>query len=437
MQDGNKKIFKKKKIYKMKRNNSSICIIDYGTYIAWAIHLTKYFNKVYYFSDWKTANPRIELDNVGTGIEGVERISNLWDYIDDIDYFVFAHLYQSDLGEYLRSIGKKVWGASPSEILEIDRILFYEELEKIGLPVVKYEAIKGVNNLKEYLSDKKDKYIKVSKYRGDFESYHHVNINLTNIFLDDLSKQIGILKNEIEFIVQDKIDAVVEVGGDFYSVDGKYPKNIAWGVEQKDSSFCEKTCSYDEMPKELKTITDKFASVLKEYKHNGTFCQEVRITESGESYFTDPVICRFPLPPTFLSMNLISNWDEIFIGGCEGMVVEPKYAAKYGAEILLKTDYAGDNWCPVYFPKEIENNVKLQLCLKRKDTWYVIPSENIGVDMKEIGSCTGLGTTPEEALRSALEVAKQVETVGIRYDEGVLEKNMETIKNMEKHGIFF
>jgi hypothetical protein len=45
---------------------------------------------------------------VGEGFEGIERIHDFFDYVDEADIFIFPDVYDGDLQRYLEAQGKLV-----------------------------------------------------------------------------------------------------------------------------------------------------------------------------------------------------------------------------------------------------------------------------------------------------------------------------------------
>jgi hypothetical protein len=93
---------------------------------------------------------------IGEGLSNVERVNNLFDYIDEVDVFVFPDIIDADLQLHLESLGKKVFGSRRGEELETNRAGMREYMKELKLPVGHYEIIKGVDALRLYLKDHKN-----------------------------------------------------------------------------------------------------------------------------------------------------------------------------------------------------------------------------------------------------------------------------------------
>ena len=192
-----------------------IFVVDYGLFASWALKLTEYFGRVLYFCPWKAGFPKSQQFSIGTGLEGVERVTNFWDHIEEADIFFFPDVYDGDLQEHLRDLGYPVWGSGKGEELELLRWQTKMFLKKdLHLPVQPVERIIGITDLREFLLENENKYVKISLLRGDFETFHHTTYNLSEPILDDIESKLGPYKFQKEFIVEDAIDEAIEVGYD-------------------------------------------------------------------------------------------------------------------------------------------------------------------------------------------------------------------------------
>jgi hypothetical protein len=416
------------------KTEQSVCIIDNvgGSYVSIARELTKYFGKVFYHSVNKNPFPMYSADNTGIGYDGVENIIDFWSNIDQIDIFIFPDIYFKDWGNHLRKMGKKVWGGCQSEDLETDRKLFKTELESVGLPTIPTTYITGITNLINYLKTKEDKWIKISYYRGNMETYHHINMNQSSVWLENLKISLGPLGEEIEFVVEDSLDCIVETGSDGWTINGEMCNNQIWGIETKDCGYIGTHTTKDLMPKPVIEVNNKFSSVLKKYNHTGFYSNEIRVGKDGNNYFTDPCM-RAGSPPSNTYLSMINNWDEIIINGCNGEIVEPTYAGKYGCEVILKSTYCFNNFMAINIPAEYKDNIRLKGSFRYKDLDYIIPFDQVGIkEMKEFGSIVVIGDNVDEILSKASEIGKSLECYGLMFDSDALNKTKKSIEEITK-----
>lgn len=415
------------------KNPQSICIVDNvgGAYIAVAKRLSNFFDKTYYHSVNQNPFPRLSLDNVGTGYDNLIKVDEFWSNIDQFDIIVFPDIYFNDWGAQLRKMGKQVWGGCESEILETNRKVFKDELENAGLEVVPTEYITGLSNLKRHLDGVRDKWIKISYYRGEMETFHHIDATHTKPWLDGLYFMMGPMGEKIEFQVEDPIKSIAEIGCDGWAINGNYPNELMWGVEIKDCGYIGKRSTLADLPKPIGEVNNKFKSILQKYKHTGFYSNEIRYTDKGIPYYTDAAM-RAGSPPSNTYLEMVDNWDEIIIGGCKGELVEPKYVAEYGVEIILKSNYCNEGYLNVSYPPEYEDNIKLKGSFKLDDVEYIIPFTHCGFDMTEFGSVVVVGDNLEDIITQALEIASKVEGYKVEYNAAALPEAIERLTSVQE-----
>ena len=411
--------------------NKAVLIIDNGLFCELAPTLAKSFGKVYYYTPWECAFPRSNTRLVGTGIPGVTRCNDYWEILDDIDLFVFPDIYNGSLQLHLESLGKRVWGSRRGDELELYREDSKEYLNSIGVNIGKYEVIKGIPNLREYLKEHKNQYVKVSTTRGDMETFKSKNYNLVEPKIDELEYNLGAKKTIMEFIVEDAIVDAVEVGYDGFCVDGQWPEHSMCGIEVKDQCYIGIFKEYAKMPKQILEVNAKISGALKEYGYKNFFCCEMRITKDGTPWVIDPMT-RFGSPPGELAQNMYTNLAEILWFGAEGQLVDPIAENKYGAELLIHSSWADKNWQPIEFPKEIKNNIKLRNMTIIDGRYYVVPQ---AVGLPEIGAVVATGSTIEEACDKVKECAEQIEGYYIETYPDSLDKSCEQIEKLKNFGI--
>jgi hypothetical protein len=414
------------------RSPMRVCVVDNlgGSYLPIALHLSKHFQKVYFHSVSQSAFPKLATSKVGTGYSQITVLESFWDHLDSFDIIVFTDLYFSDWGFQLRKMGKLVWGGSPSDVLETNRRLFKNELNNCGMAVAPTKYIKGLSALKLYLRDQKDKWIKVSYFRGEMETTKHTNYHQNALLFDDLTYHMGPLAEELNFLVEDSIPSIAELGTDGWCIDGKMTNGMIWGLEVKDSCYIGKTTTYKDVPSCLNEVNNLFAPVLAKYKHRGFYSTEVRVGEDGKNYYTD-ICARAGSPPSNTYMNLISNWADIIIEGCQGKLVEPKFIAKYGVEIILKSGSVVENFLPLFYDPKYEANINLKGAFKLNGATYIIPFKYAGYALTEFGSVVVVGDNLENIMTQALTIAKSIEGPDVTYDAQALENGMETLKRVE------
>lgn len=409
--------------------DKSVIVFDKGGYVEVAKTLSKDFGKVYYYTPWEKGFPTSNDTIIGSGFSEFERVNHFFDYVDKVDLIVFTDIYNGDLQEYLVKQGKRVWGAREADQLEISRYEFFQYLEKIGLPIPKTELVIGIENLRKYLKKVEDKYVKLDSYfRGDIETWHHIDYDITEPLLDKLEYEVGPRKNDIRFIVQDPIPTKAEIGYDGFTIDGKYPSASLFGIEVKDCGYVGEVRKYADLPKEIKQINDALSATFKAYGYRGMFSSEIRVGEDGKAYFID-ITARFPAPPTAIMLELIENWGEIMYEGANGNLVEPVFKAKYGAECVgLLSDFSNYmNFAQVFYPESEKDFVKQAYSCQIEGKTYVVPQTWKNPRMCEV---VAIGDGLEKTIEDLKARCSKVKGHKLNLDCSVLDGAIEELKKL-------
>lgn len=421
-----------------KLKNIEVLVIDNGQFHSFAQCIAKSFKKVWYYTRWDMkgfAHPNDRF--AGYGFPEIATIDYMFqtstkenEYsFDRIGLFIFTDLYFGDIQSHLVSLGKRVFGARGIEDLELDRMGFKKTLTKLALPVKETIRKVGLDKLRTHLKTVKNKYVKISRFRGAFETFRHDDYSLTEPILDKLDHELGAIKNTLEFIVEDEIISDMEIGYDGFVIDGQFPQNSMFGIETKDCSFMLKTLQYDELPKQVRLINEKLIPYFKERQYRMFFDTEIRVTKSKVPYFTDPVYGRLPSPPSEIYQELISNLADICYYGAEGILVEPKFTAKYAGELIITSNWLSDgNWQAIEFPNSIKNNVKLRYACMIDGKYYCIPQ-----DMPEVGVIVAIGNTVNEVIENLKSIAEKIKGYDINIKVDKIDKTLETIAAIEKN----
>lgn len=417
----------------MNKIAKSILISDFGSYTTMLPALVHAFQKVGYFCNNDSSYPRSANTVVGKGIEGVTHELKFWDVVDDYDIIAFFDCHSEDIQEYLRKKGKQVWGAGKGVELELDRFYGNNILKEVGLPSVDMKKVIGIDSLRKFLKENDDIYVK-NNSRGDFESFHSENYKLIEPQLDLLEKELGMFKNEYEFICCFPLDSpdTVEVGSDSYFIDGKYPQNLLYGYEVKDCGGIFRVKRRELISKIITTPLDKLSLVMEEYKYRGFFSTEIRVNKDKKPYLTD-YTCRASSPCSELYSEMIENLGEVIDMGSQGIFVEPVYKAKYGVEAIIHAPFAETNWQPIYFPDEIKDCVKIKHWTVIDGVNYYVPIDDL--NMVEVGAVVAYDNTLEGAIKKLNDYASKVEGFKLHINTESMDKANEIIKKGERLGI--
>lgn len=332
---------------KVNLKEKTVCMIDNGLFLEVLIKIAPDFKKCYYFSTWINAFPRSNGALIGKGLEdeGIERIDYLFDYIDDIDLFILPDIYSGDLALHLQSLGKRVWSSMKGEELELLRMEAKNHFKSLGLAVQPVKEVLGLDGLRKYLKNNDNKFVKISTFRGDFETFQHINFRLTEPILDDLEHRLGARQFTTKFIVEDAIDGddIVETGYDGYTVDGKFPSKAIQGYEIKDLGYCGMVKNYEDMSPLVTDFNDKISDTLKEYRYRNFFSTEIRVGKDKIPFMIDACFSE--------DTEVLTNTGWKLFSKC---TVEDKFATLNIDTVNIEYQYAVDHIEYDYNGKMIE-----------------------------------------------------------------------------------
>lgn len=412
-------------------STKTIMVIDNGLFVEIAKTLSKSFKRVLYYCRWEGAFPRSNQYVIGQGIEGIERVHNIFEYIDEVDLFCFPDIYDGQLQLHLESLGKLVFGGRMGEETELYRDKMKEHMKKLGLYVTPYEKIVGVEALKDYLKSHPNVYVKQNVTRGDFETFYSKNYDLIEPVIDELVYKLGAIRDTKEFIVEDAYDDAVETGMDCYCIDGQYPSKTLAGIEVKDCGYVGKFVNYDKLPECITDFNAKMADTFKEFGYKGFFSTEIRVSKKLPPYMVD-MCARAGSPPSEAYQLLYLNLAEIIWYGAKGIVIDPIVEHKYVVEALLHSAWSDDNWQAVTFHKKYRDNIKLRNACVVNGKYYCAPQSSGLVEMGAIVAC---GDTLKEAIELAKEIASTVEGHYIDIKLDSFDKAQEEFDKLEEMGI--
>lgn len=328
---------------KVNLKEKTVCIYDHGLFLEFGITISKYFKKVYYFTPWVSPFPKNSGVLIGEGLEdeGLYRINNFWDYVDEVDLFIFPDCYNADIENHLESIGKRVWGSRSGDELELLRMEAKNHFKQLGIPVQPVREIQGLDKLRNYLKKNDNKYIKISTYRGCFETFHAPNYLLSEPILDDLETTLGASQSLVKFVVEDAIDGddVVETGWDGVCIDGKYWQKSLFGYEQKDEGYFACVKELKDMSPIITDYLDKISDTLRKYKYRNFMSTEIRVGSDKVPYMTDACFSQDTEVLTDAGWKLFSKCtveDKFATLNTDTSNIEYQHAVDY-----IEYDYSG------------------------------------------------------------------------------------------------
>lgn len=338
-------------------SKTTALVADKGLFLHVAQALARKCDRVFYWTPHERAMPVLKDNVIGEGYPNIERCESIWQVKDKVDFFVFPDIGFAAEQYELRKQEIPVWGSNYSYLFESNRGLFLEALRQRGLPVASHKVCKGINDLAEYLIKAEDKFIKISKYRGDLETTHWRSWGEDSGLIDLWRIRFGPFSNHITFYVFDRIDTTLEDGIDTYCIGGKLPKMCVHGMEAKDQAYLGTAVKFSSIDERVRRFSEEFAEVLGQYPYVNMFSTEIRLTDK-EDYFIDPTL-RFASPPSQVMCDMITNLPEIIYLGANGELLEPEFAAKFGVQSLVEGHGEDELWTEAIIDPSIADSFKM------------------------------------------------------------------------------
>lgn len=412
----------------MDLSDKSALVIDNGLFVSLAVRLSRDFAKVGYFYEWQSGFPDGRELIIGEGIPGITREKYLWDVIDDYDLFIFPDVWNGDLQEHLRRLGKRVWGTGHGSWVELSRWRLRNQFQELGLDENPTVQVEGTQELRKYLKDHKDQFVKVSSFRGIGETWFSENLEMSEFQIRDYEQRLGAMAETMRFICENAIPKALEVGYDGYCIDGQFPDSAIVGVEIKDQAYFGEFRKYDQLPENVREVNASMGKVMEQFQYRQFFSTEIR-EKDGKSYLIDTT-ARHASPAGEIYCEMFDNLAEILWQGSAGILVNPrtKNGDKFGAQIILTSEwYALSNWQPMRFPEELRPHLKLYYPCRINGIDYCVPQL---AHMKQLGSVVATGKTPEAAIKLCKERAEQIKGFDLETEAGALDKALEEMKKV-------
>jgi hypothetical protein len=415
----------------MDLSTKTACVTCTPLFFSLAERFARDFKKVYLHSPVSGSFVTMNAGLVGTGLPNVEKVASLWDVVDDVDIHIFPDLGHAALQVYLEEHGHRVWGARHGDELEVFREVCKQLMEEHGLPVAPWDLVKGMDKLRAFLKAHERQWVKLDQWRGLTESWFSESYDLSMPKLDELEKDLGGFKDQVEWIVEDDLPDKVEIGLDCYTVDGLYPSKTLTGIECKDSGYVSEFVEWQKIPEPLRRWFETMAPVIAEYGYRGFLANELRIGKDKVPFMID-ACCRAGSPPSELFQEFYTNISEIVWEGADGNLVDPKPISKFGVQSVLKSKWAPGHWQPVSIAPEWERNLKLFNEVVVDGQRYVVPLDE---DMSEVGSVVGWGDTLEAAVDMVTEAGESVQGYDLKFTMGPVEKVQEEMATLKELGV--
>lgn len=414
-------------------SDATACVVDRGTFFPISQRLARDFKRVLYHIPCGEAFETFAAACRGDGHEDVEFVSDFWPIKKEIDVFVFPDCADAGLQLELESQGFPVWGSKAADGEEKFRGRWIKTCERLGLPMPRTEAVRGLTNLRLFFQqhDGEEYYVKISRFRGDMETWCAKRPDQIENKLDVLALKFGPFKELITFYVQAKLDTDIEGGADTYFVNGQYPDKIILGYEKKGQSYFATWKERNEMPPEIWRPSELISPLLAEYRYCNTVSTEVRVKDK-ESYLLDPCF-RMPSPAGEEELEWYGNFSEIVWRGAHRELVQPQMTAKFAGEAVIVYNGDREGWKSIEISKELRPWVKLYACGYCNGAYHFPPAQ----DPECIGCAVALGDTPSDVVSFLKDIADELKDQPVDLQIKPLADLVQEIEEAEKQGIPF
>lgn len=415
------------------------CVMDAGTFVSLAACLAKTFKKVYYYSPWESEYLDVSRCVIGDGEETFSRLDEPLDpdVFPSIDLFIFPDIGYAGLQRHLVSLGKAVWGSRRGTNLELYRTKFLRVIGEAGLEVIGSQVIRGVTALSEHLKSVENKWVKVNRFRGNMETWHHKDFDHSRQELNRLALTFGGVADEVVFVVQDPIDGddenpVLEIGYDGWSILGQYPEKSFQGYEQKNELYLGSVKAYVDLPEEIQFVNERMAPYLEANDYRNFWATEIRMCK-GKAYFIDPT-ARMPGQTGEQLLNTCTDLARVIWAGANGQLIQPDFRAICAAEATIHFKGSeNDQWKMLRIPQKALPYLALyQYCRGDGDLYHFPPARN-----DEAGVVIGEGGNVEDALTDLSQNFSLLSDEPVSIDFKGFADLLEQIKDAENEGVEF
>lgn len=418
-------------------SSKSVCVIDGGQFVEVAIRLAREFGKVYFHNpELIEGFPTVAKSAIGKGFKEITWVRDLWKIKDKVDLFIFLDCQNSGIQLELESQGKRVIGSRNGDTLENERIEFKDIQKNLGLNVPKHVIVNGLEQLREHLKSVEDRWIKFNRFRGTFETEHHVNYELSKNWLNKLTCDLGPLSDTIRFLVEEPIRGKVEIGYDGFFF-GDFPDKTLFGIERKSKSYIGGVKDYKDLDPRLLEINSALASEYRKHGYKNFNSTEVRIAEDDENFEDgEPVLieptCRIPSPPFEGEIEIYTELGKMLWFGAVGECIPVKTEAQFAVICRFSHDDPPEGFRSMQLPEEERKWFKLYNAFKKDGAYHIAP-DNQGA--KRIGCVVGIGDSIEDALEHCHDNLELIDEQPISSEWDSLVDAVKALKSAEEQDI--
>lgn len=417
----------------------TFCVIDGGWFLEQASALTDHGkNRVLYWTPWGASPfPKFTDYAIGLGFDQVEKAKYLDEAAKQADAFISFDCYMQDIMQLLKlAYPKKGFlCAGKGAILEDNRLGLKKIVKKLGLPMQKYEHVKGITNLKEYISKNPKSFIKTDIFRSEesgFSSFFAKNEDTEQEIFKEISKTFGPFDEKIDFCVEEAINTSVEAGFDGFVANGVPVSKCLQAYEYSKACYLGRVVEYKDLAVPLKETMDKFIPVFKILGYNGGFSTEEKILSPINHKLLD-VCARLPSPCGLVYL-LAKNFPEFIKNMALGKPAYLDIPHKYLGAVPLSSGHARKNWLRMLVKKEDREFIKFKAACAVDGKYFAVP----GIEYTTVATLIAGGNTVDEVVEKLEELAGRIDAYGIDTDDvhGLI-KIKEIIEKGKKVGIPF
>lgn len=381
-----------------------------GLYCEQANALWKKGDTVKYWTSW-VADQKFDWYSIGLGFGNLEKVKYAAEWYEWADCIFAPDVTGQDEIAFLRTIYKQksIFGSGLAHKLEQDRWGLKKVLKDIDIKFSQSERIIGIEKLREYLNTNKDKYIKISTFRGDVESFYAKDAKSVDLKLDELAAARGPFKNKIEFIVEETIPSDVEIGADLIFNGNEYLKPYIFGYEIGKKFYFGKVS--EELPTLLKEGMEKLKPVLKKLDYRSCISTEIKCVSKTESYFLD-ITCRLPNPLCAIYNEYITNWREVVLNTGSKKNVRLNIKHKYVGAFFLNSYHGMSHYVKIEVEEKDRSNIKFVVVGENDGQFYSIKGT------EKIAVVIAGGETIQEVIDTIKKYTDKVDADGL--DKGAV-----------------
>lgn len=310
-------------------------------------------HEVYYYCSYLSAYTKFDAFAPGVGIPELKKVYDWATVIDKVDCTIFPDVGMGDLADWLRKKGYVVFGAGLGEVLENDRPLSTEIMEKLGMKYPETHVVKGVDEamamLGQLFGQKHETnqnatgkyFIKFNRFRGSVESFPAASLEEADFFFNGVKVSLGPYASQIPITIQKTVEGI-ETGGDLFFNGEKFVMPGMWGFESGGNYIGHIT---DDMGI-FKNDLDRLAKYLRSVNYRGAFSFEC-FTDGKTNWWIDHT-CRYGMPLGLMYACFVENYGQFLLDVATGQAQKfPVTPGTYLACMEVKSEEALNRFMPI------------------------------------------------------------------------------------------